>query len=600
MELLFDFPTPTGRPVRFSGASSVVAAYRPGEVGPALREIHEATRKGYYAAGYLAYEAASALNPSLVTRPAGRLPLLCFGLFREPGEAPDRAARAAEAPRGAISAQRGPQQTGRREPTCAAHPGSDWRPSISRESYRDSIAVIRSAIARGETYQVNHTFRLRRQFDEDPASVYSNMKRAQGARYCAFLDFDGHCVLSASPELFFHWAGGRIVTRPMKGTAPRGRWAEEDRAQSTRLAASEKNRAENLMIVDLMRNDLGRIAEPGSVRASELFAIEPYPTLFQMTSTIEATTRPELSLEEVLAALFPAGSVTGAPKASTMRLIAALEDSPRGIYCGAVGLLSPGGEALFNVAIRTAVVDREARTVEYGVGGGITWDSSAEDEYGEAMLKARILTEETPDFSLLETMRLEDGSYSLLDRHLRRLEESASYFAIPVRRQMILGELERLARERGIGSHRVRLLVSSIGGVSVESAPIEPPSAKALRARLASSPISSINRFLFHKTTRREVYDRHRAAHPDVFDVLLWNERGELTEFTVGNLVLETNGVRWTPPVACGLLGGTLRAELLEQGVLKERVLTRDDLKGASRIWLINSVRGWVAIELVE
>ncbi|HEY0737112.1 MAG TPA: aminodeoxychorismate synthase component I [Herpetosiphonaceae bacterium] len=575
--LLFDFPDPTGRrrPLRFADPVELIVARTLDEVRPALRAVQRAVDAGYYAAGYLAYEAAPAFDPALQVQPGTDLPLLWFGIFREP---------CAAAP----------------EPEESTFQLSSWQPNVSQTAYRRNIAAIREAIAQGETYQTNYTLRLRAAFSGDDWAFYRRLRAAQRADYCAYLNLGRFRVLSASPELFFHWRESQIVARPMKGTAKRGRWLAEDQAWAAWLAASEKNRAENLMIVDLLRNDLGRIAAVGSVHVPQLFAIERYPTLFQMTSMVAADCRPATTLDDIFAALFPCGSITGAPKASTMNLIARLEDSPRGVYCGVIGFVTPQREAIFNVAIRTVVIDAQTGAAEYGVGGGITWDSTPEDEYAEALTKAALLSEPAPSFALLETLRLHQGTYTLLDRHLDRLAESARYFDIPLALPAARAALDEHRDQWPQDSRRVRLLVAQNGAITVESAPLAQQPSEQLPIALAVTPISRHDRWLFHKTTCRAIYEQRRRQQPDVFDVLLWNEEGELTEFTIGNLVLELDGVCWTPPRESGLLGGTFRAELLDRGIIHERVLTRADLMQAERIWLINSVREWVAVYVMH
>ncbi|MCC7042849.1 MAG: chorismate-binding protein, partial [Acidobacteria bacterium] len=359
--------------------------------------------------------------------------------------------------------------------------------------------------------------------------------------------------------------------------------------------ASAKNRAENVMIVDLMRNDLGRLAEIGSIAVPSLFEIERYPSVFQMTSTVTGRVGPAAAVTDLFTALFPAGSITGAPKTSSMRLIAEIERAPRGVYCGAIGFLAPNGDATFNVAIRTAVVDTTTGEVEYGVGGGITWDSIPGDEYAEALSKASFL-DVPPVCSLLETMRLEGGAVIRLERHLRRLGRSAGYFGIPFDAAHVTSVLDNHVREHPVGARRARLLLAPDGMATVESGPFTPGASDAppVPVTLARSPVSSQDRFLFHKTTHRAIYERQRASLPDVFDVLLWNERGEITEFTIGNVIVELDGRRYTPPVECGLLAGVFREELLDAGTVVERVITTGDLKHASRVWLVNSLREWV------
>lgn len=378
----------------------------------------------------------------------------------------------------------------------------------------------------------------------------------------------------------------------------RGRWVEEDNALGGLLFSSEKNRAENVMIVDLVRNDLGRIAETGSVKVTRLFEIERFPTLWQMTSTIEAKVRPGSTLEDLFAALFPSGSVTGAPKVNTMKIINGLEESPRDVYCGSIGFLTPDGEATFNVAIRTVIIDGESGTAEYGVGGGITWDSTSEDEYQEALNKATILVEERSEFELLETMRLQHGSFCLLERHLKRMQASARYFNFAFSLERVRQELATFSAGAAAGVLRVRLLVSQKGKIRIESQPLEAPPSVPVPVALASRPVSRSDPFLFHKTTERRRLDELRAECPTVYDVLLWNVEGELTEFSTGNLVLKLDGELITPPLASGVLAGTLRAQLLDARRIHEATVTLSQLRLATDLWLINSVRGWIPVIL--
>ncbi len=402
-------------------------------------------------------------------------------------------------------------------------------------------------------------------------------------------------MVSASPELFFERRGDRVLVRPMKGTRRRGRFPEEDAEIGDELARSEKDRAENVMIVDLLRNDLGRVAVPGTVRATNLFQVERYRTVHQLVSTVEARLAPGTGLAPLLGALFPCGSVTGAPKVCATAIIAALERSPRGAYCGAMGVVLPGGDSSFSVAIRTVEIELTTGEAACGVGGGITWGSDAGEEWREALAKAAFLEEE--DVGLVETLRLERGVYPLLERHLARLAESARHLGLAVDPAEARRALLRHAEEAGAEPQRVRL-VARAGSLDVAGEPMPVAAAYPLTVALARRPVSRMDLRLFHKTTQREPYDLRRAEVPGVFDVILWNEEGELTELTIGNLVAEIDGARLTPPRGCGLLAGVMRAELLGRGEVKEATLRVEDLARATRLWLVNAVRGWVPVRL--
>ncbi len=536
-----------------------------------MAAVDEGLRDGLYAAGYVAYEAAPAFDRALTTHAPSAVPLVYFGLFP--------------------SAETASSLTGADLPSPI-----EWTPELSAADHARGVAAIREAIAEGETYQINYTFRLRAALNPlGLEALYLHLAGIERVPYAAFLDLGDWQVLSLSPELFFQLDKGRLVTRPIKGTAPRGRWAAEDAALGDGLRASAKNRAENVMIVDLCRNDLSRVCEVGTVRASALCEVEPYQTVWQMVSTVEGQVRPGIGLDDVFGALFPAGSITGAPKSSSMRLIASLEHSPRGVYCGAIGFASPDGRAEFNVAIRTLTVSRFSGAAEYGVGGGITWDSTPADEHAEALSKAACL-EIRPPFGLIETMRLEQGALVRVERHLDRLAESASYFGFACDLTSVRAALAAHVATGAPGPARVRLLLYADGQVHVERHSLDAPAAGSLPFALASASIDGQDRFVCHKTTRRNMYDRHKAPRPDVFDVLLWNDRRELTEFTRGNLVVEHEGALWTPPRSVGLLAGVFRAELLAAGTIHERVLTLDDLPKCTRVWFINSFREWVTL----
>jgi para-aminobenzoate synthetase / 4-amino-4-deoxychorismate lyase len=570
-KLFFEFED---QPLLFENPIEIIEAYTLKDVKAGLEKVQRAARSGYYAAGYVSYEAAPAFDSAFIVHGDSKMPLLWFGIFKNPSSSPELS-------------------------EGQTFKVGEWLPDTTVQQYHSAITDIKSAIEDGDTYQVNYTIRLRSDFEGDDFAFYRQLSKAQSSNYSAFLNTGKYRILSASPELFFHWKDGEITTRPMKGTCKRGRWYEEDEVNAQWLYHSEKNRAENVMIVDLLRNDLGATAVPGSVKVPKLFEIEKYPTVLQMTSTVTAKTNPETTLVDVFSALFPCGSITGAPKISTMKIISSLEDSPREVYCGAIGYITPDQEAIFNVPIRTTIIDAETGKMEYGVGGGITWDSEIEDEYQEALTKAMLLTATVPEFDLLESLRLEKGEYGLLDRHLQRLQKSADYFGFDFSEMEIRAKLAQYAENCVDGVEKVRLVVRKDGVISIEGSQLA-TFHDSLPICLADKPISNQNRFLYHKTTYRKMYEEQRAGHPDEFDVLLWNEAGELTEFTIGNLVMEIGSQLYTPQVECGLLPGTMREELLAEGKIKERILTKKDLAKATQIWLINSVRGWVPVYLIN
>lgn len=562
-ERSFAFTDPVGEVV----ASAVE------EVRPALSAVERAVAQGLHAVGFVCYEAAAGLDPAFTTRPAGVLPLVYFGLFEErlPVTAPSD--------------------------SLGSYELDQWRPSVSREEYEAAIERIRAYIAAGDTYQVNYTLRLHSRFRGDPRTLYRDMGQGQESALCAYLDLGRHVLISASPELFFRLHNGRCTVRPMKGTRPRGRFAAEDRQRADALQHSAKDRAENLMVADMLRNDLGRISQVGSVAVPALWSVERYPTVWQLTSTVVSQLKAGVRLPDIFAALFPCGSVTGAPKVRTMAIIAELERAPRGIYTGCLGYVSPGPEACFNVAIRTAHLDREQDQLEFGVGGGIVWASSAAEEYAECLVKAEVLRARPhPSFELVETLLYEEGAYFLLERHLERLSQSAAYWGFCYAADRVRARLQDAAHELE-GRCRVRLRLSRAGAVRLQHEALAP--ARRLRVALAHAAVDSADPLLYHKTTHRALYDQRLAARPDCADVVLYNERGELTECCIGNLVLERDGVRYTPPVESGLLAGTFRAELLAQGQLRARPLPVGELARADALYIINSVRRWVELELV-
>lgn len=579
-----DLRPPGRRSFRLSGLLEEFSAHTLDEVVPALHRAADAVAAGRWVAGFVAYEAAPAFDPGMAVRsldgtPLAGLPLAWFAVFvrREHADAPSHTA--------------GDFLTG------------PWEPAIDAARHGADVATIRERIARGDTYQVNHTFRLTAPFTGEPAALYGRLAGAQRGGYGALLEAGRWAVASASPELFFEWSGGRLVCRPMKGTAPRGLDEAEDVGRRADLLASAKDRAENLMIVDMVRNDLGRVAVPGTVGVPDLFAAEKYDTVWQLTSTVTATPRPGTTLADVFTALFPCASITGAPRSSTMGIIAELETTPRGVYCGAIGFggPGPGGPAwAFNVGIRTVLVDRDAGTAWYGTGGGVTFDSTPAGEYAEALLKAEVLRRPPSDVSLLETMLWTPVSgVALLERHLARLAASARYFDIPLEVSTVRAVVADAVAGRTTPA-RVRLVLDPDGTTSAVASDAPAPREHPVRAALDTVAVDSRDVFARHKTTRRTTYTDAAARHPDAEDVILVNERGEVTETTVATIAARLDG-RWvTPPLASGCLAGVARAEALASGRLTEQVLTPADLRRADALARLNALRGWEPLVLVD
>ncbi|MFH2055829.1 MAG: aminodeoxychorismate synthase component I [bacterium] len=560
----------------FENPLEIIEVSRLSELISRLKRVeHAVEREGLYAVGMIAYEAAAAFDPGLSVRDDNSdFPLLWFGLYKQPCHV--------DLP----------------QPTTDTPPRVDWLPSITEPEYRQAFQRIKEHIRAGDSYQVNYTYRLRAQFAADPWDYFLRLVAAQRHTLGAYLDTGSWAIASASPELYFRLDGETIESRPMKGTAARGLTYELDRQQQEMLRNSEKDRAENVMIVDMVRNDLGRIARLGSVQVPALFAIEKYPTVWQMTSTVKAET--EASITDIFRATFPPASITGAPKNRTMQIIAELESSPRRVSTGAIGFIAPGRRAQFNVAIRTLLVDRERGQAEYGVGGGIVWDSECEKEQIECKTKALVLSAAVPAFDLLESLLwTPDAGYHDLGRHVARMAQSAEYFDYPFAEREIRTRLDSLAHALPPVAHKVRLLVSLEGEVRCEAQPLAPPVPGQIpRVTLASEPIDRSNKFLYHKTTNRRVYESTLAAAPGFDDVILYNDAGEITESTIANVIVEIGGKLHTPPVSCGLLAGTYRAELLEQGRVIERVVTIDELQSSDRVFLVNSVRGRYEVTL--
>lgn len=574
----------------------IVSTFQIDKIKDCFAQLNEALKEGYYAAGFLSYEAGEAFEERLRHREAYNFPLLWFGVYKEPLIYNHR--------KGAFESKKIPSIS-----TPGVNPKSyslkNIRPNISERSYLKAVARIKSLIARGFTYQVNYTFKLKFSFSGSPTALYLNLRNNQAVAYSALIKYrkgpDPFFILSFSPELFFRKKGQAILARPMKGTAERGKSIKKDSENVQQLRNCLKNRSENVMIVDLLRNDLGKISATGSVRVPRLFNVERYQTLLQMTSDIKSRLNSPDSFFDIFNHIFPSGSVTGAPKIKTMQLIRQLEKEPRNVYTGSIGFFSPERIGIFNVAIRTLLIDTRARAAEMGVGSGIVYDSNPEQEFAECRLKADFLTKKAQSFQLIETMSWQPRKgFLFLRQHLRRLENSARYFDFFYNKKDILAALRKLERGFKQTAYRVRLLLFKEGEVKLESALLISRKDCRPKVYLSAKRTQSQDTFFYHKTTERKVYDREykRCTRAGFYDVIFANEKGEVTEGAISNIFIRENGVFYTPPVSCGLLDGVYRRYLLtsKKHRVKEKVLFKEDLFSAEEVYLSNSVRGLVRV----
>ncbi len=573
----------------FTAPRRVLTADTPGEVPALLEAMEAATNHGAYVAGYLSYEAGAPFV-ELEASGSGADPVAWFGVY-------DHAHVLA------------PVEVEQGLSTLASGPAVEAvRLSVSQDAYMEDIEQIRRHIQRGDVYQINYTAPVQFRTPGDPRCLYRRLRRRQRVPYGAYLNLGKTQILSCSPELFFRRDGNRVVTRPMKGTIRRGRTLDEDHALRDELGADPKNRAENLMIVDLLRNDLSVCCRPGSVEVPALYTTESYDTVTQMTSTVTGQLQQDEGLADVFRALFPCGSVTGAPKRRAMRLIRDLEREPRGVYCGAIGMAGPD-TAVFNVAIRTAVIDGEEGTM--GVGSGIVWDSDPQAEYEECTLKTQFLTPSAtsrqteagaPPPRLIETMRFDGVRLPLLDRHVDRLARSAAYFGYPFDESRLRRRVETAVSGQDLNTVlKVRTTLDRWGRIDVETTPLSEDGNEPWQLAIADERVDREDPLFFHKTTHRDVYDRALAAAQDsgADEAILLNQEEEVTEGTYSNVFVREGGTLWTPPVSCGLLPGVYRDHVLDtQDHARERVLTLDDLRQAEAVFCCNAVRGWCEAEL--
>ncbi len=572
----------------------VLVAHQLDEVRGVLEVVQAAALAGAWCVGYVRYEAAPAFDAALVVHvPDG--PLAWFGVYDAALPWPQSAEVG-----GAVEVA--------------------WQSGLPRADFDHALARIHTDIAAGAYYQVNLTapmvgcitsaaatttaaFPAPASMAATPTpgapaqALFAALQRAQPGGYGLYLDTGAEQILSVSPELFFDWRDGAVLTRPMKGTAARGTTPEADAAQALALQESTKERAENVMIVDLLRNDLSRIAESFSVQVPRLFHTEALPSVWQMTSDVTARSRAGVGLADLFGALFPCGSVTGAPKAAAMQAIRALESGPRGVYCGALGVVQPGGVATFNVPIRTVTV--QGGVTRCGIGSGITAGSTAQAEWDEWMHKQAFVRRASSVFDVLETLALRDGVFQQVDAHLARMATAAAHFGSPWDEGAARAALNSLMGAHGQGNWRVRLLLQPNGAVVAQAYTL-PASPARVRLQLANQALEQADsEFVRFKTTHRAHYDAFTPTLPDVFDTVLWNSQGEITECTRGNVAMLLRGQWVTPPLRCGLLPGVGRAKALAEGRVTEAVVRVADVADVTQWAFVNSLRGWIAADLV-
>ena len=533
------------------------------EVKHLLAEVEAYQNKGYYAVGYVSYEAAPAFETKfqVIDGPLMSEYLLYFTIH----------------------------ETVQTEPIPLAYEPitlpKSWLELTSAEEYKAAIEQIHHHIRQGDTYQVNYTVQLQQKLTADPFAIYNRLVVEQNAHYNAFIQHDDVSIISISPELFFKKDGDRLTTRPMKGTTNRGLTTETDLKQAQWLAQDQKNRSENMMIVDLLRNDMNRISKIGSENVKSLCLVEQYSTIWQMTSTIETQLLPNSNLGDIFQALFPCGSITGAPKIATMAIIKDVEKQARGVYCGAIGILLPNGPTIFNVAIRT--LQMQGNKAIYGVGGGITWDSKWEAEYEETRQKSAVLYRQNPKFDLISTGRIHRGKLLFLKEHLNRLQESSRYFSYPFNKEEVQNQVEDLCQSLDFDTdYRLKMFLAKNGELTFEHNQLTGLADDFCQARLVEQTHPLDSPYTYFKTS----YRPHISLEPH--EQIYYNQKKELLETSIGNLVLKIEDQLYTPPVHLGLLNGIYRQSLIANNQVTERVLTLDNLKQAQAIYGCNAVRG--------
>lgn len=559
----------------FTRPVHIITTHQFSDVVTSIQQAEEFCQKGYFVVGMLSYESSFGFNSKMAVHPPSDVPLVWFGCYAE-----KQIVDLSDFPMDAVQID-----------------SLQWKPELEENDYRQTIEKIKNYLLQGDTYQVNFTYRTTTDFEYDPFAFFLTMNRNQQSDYSMYLNIGSHIFLSASPELFFYKKSSNVTCKPMKGTCPRGFSYREDQSQKEKLLQSEKQRAENVMIVDMIRNDLGKIAAIGSVFVDKLFEVETYPTIHQLTSTIRAEV--ECTWVELFSALFPCASITGAPKIRTMEIIHELETSPRGAYCGSMGFADPNEEMQFQVSIRTITIRTDKKSAEFGTGGGIVWDSDSQDEWQETETKMKFLHQVPRDFSLLETM-LWKQDYGILyfEEHLERLRESSEYFQFSLDEAFLLEKLNEYQKTITKIESVLRLQINQKGEILLEEKDV-PISKEFYLIRIATHPIDTHTPFIFHKTTNRSIYEPFLNEITSEDDVLLWNVRGELTETTRFNLVVQQDGKLFTPSIESGLLNGCMRRNLMKQDQVIEKIIQKDSLHQFEQIYLINSVREWCKAQLV-
>ncbi len=582
-------PKSQSKNLLFTNPQHEIIAHTEDELAHALDKIEQYKQQGLYLCGFLSYEAGYYfIDKAIARKPTTpRQPLLYFIAFKDLHRANRDEVEACF-----NNAEPYPESN-----MCLY----DLQLNIDKPTYLKTISTIKTYISAGDTYQINYTLKYKFKLQGTAAALYKALRKKQPVEFGALLHFPASKIVSLSPELFIKKGGSTITSKPMKGTAKRGKTKAEDVAIVDFLKQDSKTLSENVMIVDLIRNDLGRICKTGSVHVENLFQVQTFKTLHQMISTVKGRLEKNLKFKDLLHALFPCGSITGAPKIRTMEIINALEKEPRGIYTGAIGYLMPNDDFYFNVPIRTIAID-ENKLCEMGVGSGIIYESDAEAEFEECLLKADFLTHLNQDFYLIESFRLEanKGIFINLNQHLKRLLKSAQSFGFKVDIKYIKDELNKTKENLKTGLYKIRLSAFQNGEIDIIHSLVAKESNTTKKIALSDVNINSQSIFQYHKTSRRKHYNQayESAEKSGYYDVLFFNEHNHLVEASRHNVFIKNKGAYFTPPISAGALNGIERQEFMRNNDVSEIEISRDQLISADEILLSNSVRGIVSVKI--